>query len=136
MACILIVEDNDNVRLLLALLLRHFGHEVSEAGDGATGVGLFRIQPFDLVFTDMVMPGMHGLEVIGEIRRLSPRTGIVAMSGDNLAVDGSGGELAAGLTADRVLGKPFSTETLRDVLADLLGRTRGRAESACERIRG
>lgn len=124
MACILIIDDDDSVRTMLCLLLEHLGHEVIEAVDGMSGVSRFGTRPFDLVFTDLVMPGKAGREVIGDIRRLAPAIGIVAMSGGNVGAPEAGLGFAREVGADHMLPKPFSVVTLQTILADLLGKRR------------
>lgn len=69
MARILIIDDSDSVRGSLALTLEFRGHEVIQAEDGAAGLDLIRQKPFDLVFCDLAMPGLNGLEVIRQVRK-------------------------------------------------------------------
>jgi hypothetical protein len=64
MARILLIEDNDALRTMLAEVLALAGHTVVEAGNGREGLDLFRQGGADLVITDLVMPEIEGLEVI------------------------------------------------------------------------
>jgi CheY-like chemotaxis protein len=96
---ILAVEDEPDLRFLLRRFLERVGHEVTEAGDGATALALALQSLPDLVITDMVMPVMTGAELI-RCLRATPATAAVPI----LAVTGSP-ELAVG--ADVVLAKPY-----------------------------
>lgn len=99
MSKILAVEDEPDLRFLLRRFLERGGHEVAEAGDGATALALTLQSLPDLVITDMVMPVMTGTELI-RCMRATPATAAVPI----LAVTGSP-ELAVG--ADVVLTKPY-----------------------------
>ena len=78
---ILLVEDDDQLRGILKLLLSSVGYEVSEATNGTRVCDMHRQQRFDLVITDLVMPDTEGLTVIRELRRIDQDVRIIAMSG-------------------------------------------------------
>ncbi len=80
---VLLVEDEQSVRSLLALVLRNRGYRVLEASNGAEALPLFesRAAEIDLVLTDIVMPEMNGLELAERVRASRPETPIVLMSG-------------------------------------------------------
>jgi DNA-binding response OmpR family regulator len=110
MANILLVEDDDQLRSMLKLLLTDSGYEVWEAPDGARVSHMHDQQRFDLVITDLVMPEKDGLEVIIELRRTNQEVRIIAMSG---AGPGSGEvylKAAQRLGADLTLSKPFGNQ--------------------------
>lgn len=66
---ILLIEDDKNIRTIIALLLRNLGHQVEVAEDGEKGIELFRrVGNVDLVITDIRMPGRDGNEVAKHIR--------------------------------------------------------------------
>src|SRR6266545_7538001 len=98
MARILLIEDNDSLRTMLAEHLALAGHTVIEAGDGREGLDRFRRAGADLVITDIVMPETEGFEVLRALRRTQPPVKIIAMSGEGRE---SG---AAYLEAARLLG--------------------------------
>jgi PAS domain S-box-containing protein len=79
---ILIVEDNDDSRTMMRLVLEHAGQEVYEAADGAAGIEMAgRVQP-DLVFVDLGLPLVDGYEVARQIRRLPrPPQRLIALTG-------------------------------------------------------
>jgi CheY-like chemotaxis protein len=68
MATIVIADDKGSNRQFLATLLGYFGHRVLEAEDGAQALALARSERPDLVFTDVLMPQMDGLELARRIR--------------------------------------------------------------------
>ncbi len=74
---VLIVEDDEPSRLFLATVTRHLGHEVSEAADGAAGWRQFQAEGPDLVFSDIAMPVMDGLQMLERIRERSPETVVI-----------------------------------------------------------
>jgi DNA-binding response OmpR family regulator len=78
-AKILLVDDDIELRRNIGAALRQDGYEVDEAGDGDQAVKLLK-QPFDLVVTDFVHPGLDGLKLVEHIRSKWPRTAIVFMT--------------------------------------------------------
>src|SRR5262249_48916583 len=68
----LVVEDDPMVCRLMALALEHAGHQVAEAADGSDALDAQRRRPADLVFCDLFMPGMDGIETIRALKALSP----------------------------------------------------------------
>nr|WP_213290143.1 response regulator [Bradyrhizobium sp. sGM-13] len=65
MAMILVVDDDVAVQVIIRLLLERAGHNVVTAGDRRQGLALCQIGDFDLLFLDIFMPGMDGLEPCG-----------------------------------------------------------------------
>ncbi len=118
MAEILVIDDNSEIRLLIANILGGAGHQMREAGDGAAGLALCRASRPELIITDIVMPEKEGLEVIRELSREMPGLPVLAISGaENPTVY----LRAAGLFgAAACLSKPFRPdELLRAVRAAL-----------------
>jgi DNA-binding response OmpR family regulator len=119
MASILLIEDDEPLRQILALALVNAGHTVAEAADGNQGIERFREAPPDLVITDIVMPGREGIETIMALRREAPRLPIIAISGAaNYARVYLG--MAAKLGAQRILSKPFNTADLLAAINEVL----------------
>jgi DNA-binding NtrC family response regulator len=81
LARILIIDDDEYVRDVLRQMLERGGYEVDEACSGDDGVRIFSEQRQDLVITDILMPGMGGVQTIMELRLLSPEVKIIAISG-------------------------------------------------------
>ena len=120
MARILVVDDDDSLRRLLKAVLERAGHEVTTAGDGFEAIRLVDAQPFDLVITDLIMPEMEGIQMIGQLRRLAPDTKIIAMSGGGRGSAGDYLELATQLGATMSLAKPFTPDTLLEAVRSTL----------------
>jgi DNA-binding response OmpR family regulator len=121
MASILVVEDDEDIRPLIAGMLVKVGHTVRQAGNGLEGVRLYREAPADLVLTDVVMPEQEGLAMILELRRMNPAVRIIAMSGGFAYDPKLYLHMASRFGADRVLRKPFQFSELIDAVNGLLG---------------
>ncbi len=80
-AHILVIDDEDFVRSVLSRTLAQAGHRVTLAEDGETGVQLFKGGKFDMVLTDLGMPGMSGWEVCRVIKTTSPHTPVGMITG-------------------------------------------------------
>ncbi len=120
MAHILVVEDDDQMRKYLSIFLHNRGHCVLETADGHEAVRALREEAFDLVITDIAMPGMDGLDLIREVRQRQPAAKVLAISGaawddPNLPLN-----LARHFGADSTLIKPFGPARFKDAVASLL----------------
>lgn len=119
MARILVVDDEDLVRVSSAAALCRAGHQVTTAEDGEDALGKFCPGQFDLVITDIVMPRKEGIETMRALRQLEPGLRIIAMS--EVSSDlGFYLKAALALGADGTLEKPFSTAELRSIVEDAL----------------
>jgi CheY-like chemotaxis protein len=114
---ILVLDDDDAVRRLLHETLTDAGYQVLSARDGREGMRLVAEQPFDLVVTDLIMPGQEGIETIGNLHRDFPSIRIVAMSG---AMDSGYLKTAERLGAHAALRKPIDSQDLLRTIRDLL----------------
>jgi len=123
MARILIIDDDDSIREMLRLGFERSGHDVSEASDGRSGLAANRSTAVDLVITDIVMPGMEGLETILEFRRHYPALKVIAMSGGGRGKAGDYLTIASKLGAHRVIAKPFSIGKIGTLVDELLQGT-------------
>lgn len=120
MASILLIDDDDMFRDVLASTLTNAGHNVKQASDGAEGVRLFRQGKFDLVITDIVMPEKEGLGTIMELKQINPEARVIAMSG-GLAHDPKLYlHMAEKFGAAAVLAKPFHLSDLMKVVETAL----------------
>jgi DNA-binding response OmpR family regulator len=121
MARILIIDDDDTLRGIIAKSLTHAGHTISQANNGRKGVAVFRSAPTDLVITDLVMPEQEGMETIKILHRDFPSTPIIAMSG---GLDGSPLylELTRRLGAAITLTKPFTLQQLKQAIDEIFSR--------------
>jgi two-component system response regulator HydG len=110
---ILVVEDFREIRASLALLLRKLGHDVYLASDGLEGWRAFRRRSFDLILTDIKMPGLGGDALIVRINRISPRTPVIVMIASEID---TGRMLLESGKAMFVLHKPFEASELTGFL--------------------
>lgn len=80
-ARILVVDDEQNIRLTLSALLGRAGHNVTTAASGEEAVALFGEQPFDLMLVDLQMPGMNGMQVVDVLRQRGHDTAVIVLTG-------------------------------------------------------
>ena len=124
----LVVEDDPNIRDLIGLHLRVEGFDVAPVSDGRDGLERARIDPFDLIVLDVMLPGLDGITVCGAIRRESAntQTPILMLTARREEADKVLG-LETG--ADDYLTKPFG---VREFVARVraLMRRRHRTDSA------
>ena len=126
---ILLVEDEDGVRGIAASLLASRGYEVSEAEDGERALAIIKDNPegFDLVISDVIMPGMDGPTLIKEARDLLGNARVIFISGY------AEGDLADALDEDReisFLPKPFKLTELAERVKKELGVRQNQDEAA------
>src|SRR5688572_11256152 len=120
MASILLVDDDEQLRPMLKMVLERAGHVVNEAGNGKEALVSYSRQQAELVVTDLVMPDKEGLETIMELRRTYSDLKIIAMSGGVRTGAHNYLALAVKFGADHVLNKPFSNQELLDAVSMLV----------------
>jgi CheY-like chemotaxis protein len=125
---ILVVDDDPVMQMTVRLLLERAGHSIVIADDGRKGLAEFKTEHFDLVFLDIFMPTMDGLETMKLVRDLRPTIPIIAMSGRPVTPDwGSEPDflaMAIKLGAVRSLPQPFKPAALLATLAECLAAAR------------
>ena len=119
MARILIIDDDDTLRGIIAKSLTHAGHTITQANNGRKGVAQYKADPTDLVITDLVMPEQEGMETIKILHAQFPKLPIIAMSG---GLDGSPLylDLTRRLGARITLTKPFTLQQLKQAIDEIL----------------
>ena len=121
---ILVVEDDDDVRAYTVEILRELGYMVLEAHDGPSAIRLLERQEqrVDLLFTDIVMPGLSGRELADAARLSHPALKVLYTSGYARNAIVHGGRLDPGV---EMIAKPFTYQGLAEKIADVLdtGRT-------------
>jgi DNA-binding response OmpR family regulator len=121
MARILVIEDDREIRANLARFLVLEGHEVLQAGDGATGVAL--AAGADLVLCDLLLPGLDGFGVLQALRT-APATAALPVLIVTASAEGDVADAAARRGADGCLVKPFDLRLLGQRVHDMVGRPR------------
>ena len=110
---ILVIDDEDEVRDMLAFTLEQSGFRVMAAASGAEGIELVRANAFALVLTDLKMPVMDGVATTRALRALAPALPVVLMSGF-VPADGVAACLACG--ANAFIRKPFALQELETLV--------------------
>ncbi len=123
MESILLIDDDEALRIALRLALERAGYSVMVARDGREGLQFFRHLPTDLVITDLVMDGQEGIETIRALRRETPGVKIIAMSGGGSHHDITFLDAARLLGAQQTLDKPFALQDLLTAVRAVLHPT-------------
>jgi CheY-like chemotaxis protein len=126
MTRVLVVEDDDHVQTMLRMTLEDAGYGTEVAGDGSEALKLLRERTVDLVITDILMPGMEGLETIIEIRKSWPSLPVIAISGGGRCPANGYLEMAGEFGADRAFVKPVDRSELLKAISDLTPTTGGK----------
>jgi DNA-binding NtrC family response regulator len=116
---VLLIEDDQEMRGLLAEVLREEGWEPVEAANGAEGLLSLHRECFNAVIMDQRMPGLNGLELLPGIRTICPRTPVIFITAFG---DAAMREEAMTNGAFDFLFKPFRMEDLIEVLRRALAR--------------
>jgi two-component system response regulator YesN len=117
---VLIVDDDpDSLSMIVRTLHAHLPEIVLDiAANAQNALRLMQETKYDVILTDIIMPGMDGLEFLQQARRLSPQSVVVLLTGGPLPVKHEA--LAEG--AHAVVAKPFEVSTLVSTVADALHR--------------
>ena len=118
--CILIVDDDPELRDVLAAMLVKAGHVVDQAGDGPEALEKLATGEFDVVLLDINLPSMNGLDVLAQIRGLMHPPLVVVMTGDDTPEPLLE---AVRLQAYRYLRKPFPLRTIIEVIDEAMATT-------------
>ena len=115
---ILVVDDNKFLRIAVSKMLSRLGYEVLSADSGENGLSIFLKNKFDVVLSDYEMPGMDGVAFACSVKKSSPRTQVVIMTGA-----GRETVLARKTTAvDEVISKPFTLAEIDEMIQSLSGK--------------
>lgn len=117
-ATVLVVEDDDAVRMVVRKILTQLGYHVVEACDGWQALAVSQSWPIHLVLSDVVLPKLSGPEVASRLRKAFGLTKVLFMSGysqDWLARTGAFGP------SEPFIAKPFSPEALAAKVREVLG---------------
>ena len=108
---ILVIDDDWRVRAALADILRAVGHRVDVAANGEDGLLRFAERRYDVVLTDVMMPGIDGWEVARVVRHARPDVGVVLLSG--MLSEGESPPAEHGVGAATLLAKPVTLDALQ-----------------------
>jgi signal transduction histidine kinase/ActR/RegA family two-component response regulator len=120
---VLVVDDEASIRSFLDAALTRLGHRPALVADVPAALELFGRERFDLVLTDLGLPGASGEELARELRRRSPATPVVLLTGWADQLRAEGGSLEG---VSRVLAKPVTLPTLAATLDELTDRPAAR----------
>lgn len=120
MAKILVIDDDEMIRIILRNALESAGHEVLEASNGRSGISIFRQNSPDLIIADILMPDTDGIETITQARNINSDVKIVAISGGSERTDLNFLDYAKVLGAQRTLAKPIDPDVLLEVVEEVL----------------
>jgi CheY-like chemotaxis protein len=134
LAKILIIDDDIAVQNTIRLLLERAGHSVFVANDGRKGLAIIESGKFDMLFLDIFMPGMDGLEAMRLIHQQQPLIPIIVISGRPIEPDPAAGPdfltMATRLGAVSSLQKPFKPAALLAAVADCLDAAKRSSSSS------
>jgi CheY-like chemotaxis protein len=114
--CILVVEDNLDSQYLVVEMLKAFGHHADGVGDAEAALALLARAPCDVLFSDVSLPGMSGVELARQALRLYPGLNVIFASGYGDAL------LRHVEFAHQSLQKPYELEQLQAALARIAQR--------------
>jgi signal transduction histidine kinase len=115
---VLVVEDEQEVRDILSNVLRSDGHAVVACEDGDRALAELESDSFDLVITDLGMPGLSGWDVARAVKELRPGTPVAMVTGWSEQIDPA---MAGNEGIDYLIAKPFRRQEIRVMVAQALG---------------
>lgn len=116
-ARVLLVDDDENIRSVISDMLDLLGHQVMAAPCGEDALKLFQKNDFDLVITDLGMPGISGWDVTRACKDLKPRVPVIMISGWGNQIDE---DMISQSRLDGVLAKPFEMNKIKAMLNKVL----------------
>ncbi len=116
---ILIVDDEENLRQSLKFILQPLGYNVSDAPDAEAALEALRTNHFQLILLDLIMPGMHGLELLPQIRALHPDIAVLIFAADT-TTDTINKALQLG--AQGFIPKPIEPSDIIKQIQSILGK--------------
>jgi two-component system nitrogen regulation response regulator NtrX len=122
-ADILVVDDEPNIRRMLASLLAAEGHAVMQAASGEEAIASMQATPADVVLLDLALPGADGIEILSTLRKQWPATPVIMMSGRATLADAV---RATKLGAFHFIEKPLTPESLLLTIASAIELRRAR----------
>ncbi|MBK6315232.1 MAG: response regulator [Blastocatellia bacterium] len=119
MARVLVIDDDPGIRDVCREILEQAGYSVDDAPDGAVGLKMFALAPYQVVLCDIFMPNMDGIETISELVRTYVAVSVVAMSGGAVGLpDYLSSARKFGAVSE--LPKPFTAGELLDAVGSAI----------------
>ncbi|MCD6163774.1 MAG: response regulator [candidate division Zixibacteria bacterium] len=115
---VLIVDDNPNMSILLSDILEIFEYKGNLAEDGQDALDKLKQGDYAMVFTDLRMPKMDGIDLLKAIKSNHPNLPVVIITGYSV---GETQNLLVSQKADGFLNKPFKVNEIKDLLEKILG---------------
>jgi len=115
MTAILVIDDDDDMRDFISMTLLRAGYEVQTETDGERGMAAVKARldtPFDLIISDIFMPGKDGIELLGSLRQLYPKIPVIAVTGGFTGVMKPYADSMTAMGAAQSLLKPFTPAQL------------------------
>ena len=113
----LLIDDDEGVRSVIHDIVTSFGYVTDAAPNGPEGLALFEKNLYDVVLTDLLMPGMTGWEVLQALRRMDPKIPVVIVTGANIWAD----DYRILQPAVALVRKPVDMRILETALLRVLG---------------
>jgi CheY-like chemotaxis protein len=113
----LVIDDDAPVRRVLHAVVTGLGFETDAAANGSEGLARFESHPYDVVLTDLLMPGMTGWEVLEAVRERNPKMPVIIITGSA----GHDNDRRVAQPGVALVHKPVRMDFLESTLARVLG---------------
>ncbi len=127
-ARILIVDDDTNLLDLMVETLQAIGYQAVGVPDGINALDILKSESFDLMISDIKMPGLDGIGLLKKVRRYYPKLPVLFITGYSTA------EMIGRASADGFLAKPFRISHIEELIEDTLAGRHTRSEKPVKRI--
>jgi two-component system chemotaxis response regulator CheY len=114
---ILVVDDSSMSRRMMRRIVESAGHEVLEAEEGAAGLEKYFLERPDVVFLDLTMKDMYGLDVLKKLREMDPEARVIVASAD---IQETTKDMVKSAGANAYINKPLSPEKVLQALDAVL----------------
>lgn len=120
---VLVIDDDDDIRRLIADIVTSAGHQVADAASGTAAIEVFKKDAFDLVLTDLEMPEISGRDLARVFRELSPGVMIALITGWGETLDRAQLQESG---IDRIVTKPFRVDEILSLAGEAQEKKRCR----------
>ncbi len=118
---VLLIDDDPAVRGVLGDIVAALGYDTEVAASGAEGMALFDLRRFDIVLTDLLMPGMTGWDVVDAVRARNPKMPVLIITGSALYPEDQRGSQPGVSLVSKPVDLKFLQVTLAKMLQDVEG---------------